>query len=346
MSATDTPATWATNATLEQIASTLASEQRFVLLTHAKPDGDAIGSTLALARALRTMGKDVSLVYIAPWPERFRAVLGSTPVVHASAETFANPPFEEPDVIVVLDTGSRSQLDCACGYVEARADKAIIIDHHAHGDPELARTRHVDPTAAAACVLAAYLIAALTGDAINSFPREVAEPLFLGCATDTGWFKHPNVSPRCLRLCADLLEAGANHDELFRTTEQNDPASRLLLMRRALDSLTFHDGRRIAVMTLTHADFEESGAGPDDSGGLIDLPKSVGEVRVSVLLTERDGLTKASFRSKAGEGAVDVNAAAQSLNGGGHKHAAGAKIHAPLDIAKAAVLGALGIEPS
>lgn len=346
MSATGETSVWATNATIGEIAGVLRGAGSVLILTHVKPDGDAIGSTLALGRALASMGKGVTIAYVGPWPSRYDVVLGETAVLHADGATFADPPFGEPDAIVVLDTGARSQLDAACAYVEERAQKAVIVDHHAHGDAALAETRHIDTGAAAAAVLASVLVCELLGVEAKDLPREIAEPLFLGCATDTGWFKHPNVSPRCLRLCADLLEAGADHDWLFRATEQNDPASRLLLMRRALDSLTFHDNDRVAVMALLAKDFEETGASQDDSGGLIDVPKSIGAVRVSVLLTERGGRVKVSFRSKAGEGEVDVNRAAQSLGGGGHKHAAGATLDVPMDMARAAVLGALGITPS
>jgi len=342
VSATASNTEWTTNASVAQIAGIVRDASSILLLTHAKPDGDAIGSTLSLARTLASMGVKHSLVYLGPWSARFDGVLGETPVIHADENTFTEPPFDEPGMIVVMDTGSRSQLAEASDYVEARAEKTIILDHHAHGDAQLAHTRHIDISAAAACLIGAELVSNLLSVPVSKLPREVAEPLFLGCATDTGWFKHPNVTPRCLRTCADLLEAGANHDELFRTTEQNDPPARLLLMQRALDSLEFFDDRRVAVMALTMADFDETGANPDDSGGLIDLPKTVGVVRVSALLTEAPGVTKVSFRSKAGEGEVDVNLVAQSLGGGGHKHAAGAKIKAPLTEARAKVIEALG----
>jgi len=99
VSATESQTTWATNATLEQIAQRLAGEGCILLLTHARPDGDAIGSTLALARTLTSMNKRVTLAYIEPFPERYRSVLGDTPVLLANKETFADPPFDEPDAI-------------------------------------------------------------------------------------------------------------------------------------------------------------------------------------------------------------------------------------------------------
>ena len=343
MSATEPTTVWETNADLARIARTLAGAQRVLILTHAKPDGDALGSTLALGRALRSMGREATMVYLGPWPARFDGVVGETEIVRSGEGLFDRPTFDEPDAIAVLDTGSRAQLDEACAYVEARSEKTIIIDHHANGDAALARTRYIDTTASAACLSVAHLVSEILGKDVRGLPREIAEPLYLGCATDTGWFKHPNVTPECLRVCADLLEAGTDHDALYRATEQNDPPERLLLMRRALDSLTFHDGNRVALMSITARDFEETGATRDDTGGLIDVPRSVGAVKVAVLLTELDGVVKASFRSKAGAGEVDVNLAAQRLGGGGHKYAAGAKIEGNLDNARERVLGALGV---
>ena len=337
---------WETNTSLEDIASALTGASSVLVLTHAKPDGDALGTTLALGRSLTSKGVRVTLAYTGTWPSRFDPVVGSTQILHADEATFESPPFDEPDAIAVLDTGSRSQLDAACGYVEARAHKTHIVDHHAHGDAALAHARYIDTKASAACLSVAHLCALVLGCAVSELPREIAEPLYLGCATDTGWFKHPNVTPECLRVCADLLEAGADHDALFRATEQNDPPERLMLMRRALDSLTFHDDGRVAVMSISQDDFKQTGAGLDDTGGLIDVPKTVGSIRVCALLTELDGITKVSFRSKAGEDAVDVNLVAQSLGGGGHKHAAGAKIPAPVGEARTKVLHALGLNAS
>ena len=308
---------WETNTSLGDIASALTGASSVLVLTHAKPDGDALGTTLALGRSLTSKGVRVTLAYTGTWPARFDPVVGATPILHANEATFETPPFDEPDAIAVLDTGSRSQLDAACGYVEARAHKTHIVDHHAHGDAALAHARHIDTKASAACLSVAHLCALVLGCAVSELPREIAEPLYLGCATDTGWFKHPNVTPE-----------------------------RLMLMRRALDSLTFHDDGRVAVMSISQDDFKQTGAGLDDTGGLIDVPKTVGSIRVCALLTELDGITKVSFRSKAGEDAVDVNLVAQSLGGGGHKHAAGAKIPAPVGEARTKVLHALGLNAS
>ena len=244
----------------------------------------------------------------------------------------------------MLDTGAWSQLADLRPWLEGRADSTVVVDHHRHGDPDLATMRLIDIHAAAACEPVAGLCVGLLGvDSPAALPVEVATPLYLGLATDTGWFKFPSVTPRTLRLGADLLDAGVDADALYQITEQSDSPARLQLIRRALDSLKLLDGSRVAVMKLRRRDFDETGADPDESGGIIDIPKSVGAVRVVALLTEVDGANaKLSLRSKAhADDEVDVNLVAQRFGGGGHKHAAGARIAEPLDRAAELVASAL-----
>jgi phosphoesterase RecJ-like protein len=180
-------------------------------------------------------------------------------------------------------------------------------------------------------------------------PTEVAEPLYLGLATDTGWFRHSNVSPTALRLAAELLEAGVDHAKLYEMVEQRDRVSRLRLMSRALNSLEMHHGDKVAVMTLLLKDFEECRAAATDSAGFSEIPLAAEKVKVSVLITEafrtegadNQQITKVSFRAKSGPGGVNVGAVAASLGGGGHIPAAGAKLSCAVPEAKRRVVEAL-----
>ena len=184
-------------------------------------------------------------------------------------------------------------------------------------------------------------------DSPAKLPRNVAEPLYLGIATDTGWFRHSSVTPATLRLTADLLQAGVDHTRLFRVIEQQDQASRWRLLGRALRSLELHDNGRIALLSLTLEDFRDSGADRNDTSGFADMLLTVASVQLSVVFTEqesapgREALTKLSLRSKPGPDAIDVNALASRLGGGGHARAAGAKINAPIDQARAIFLKAI-----
>ncbi len=344
---------WETNTTLEKIAAWLGEKRSVVLLTHAKPDGDAMGSTLGLARAINlargTSGAAATAEcwYCGPMPSWWHVLARSTKV--REVEPGVAPAFNlDPEAVVVCDTGSWGQLDSYAEWVRARTERACVIDHHAHGDADVAGMRFIDTSAAAVCQTMAELCRLVLGlGSVGGLPLEVAEPLYFGIATDTGWFRHGNVSPDVFRTAAGLLEAGVDHERLYNESEMNDRPARLRLLGRALASLEYHNNETIALMSLTVKDFDETGSAPGDSGGFVDVARGVKKVRVSAILTEveahsEDGpVTKISLRSKGGDDAVDVNLVAQKLGGGGHARAAGARVKGSLDEVKAKLLGAL-----
>jgi phosphoesterase RecJ-like protein len=346
--------TWTTNSTLEKIAARLRAARKIVVLTHVKPDGDAVGSTTALVRALNkprewSKGPRAEAWYFGPTPPWLADVVGDTP--HQLLGEKGPPDVDGVDAIAVLDTGSWTQLEAVHQWLGPKRDLTVLIDHHVQGDPEVAAERVIDTTAAAVCQPAAELCRLVLGVADRTkLPPDVAEPLYLGLATDTGWFRHSNVS-RAVMVCAgDLLEAGANHVRLFQALEQGESASRLRLLSRALATLELLDQDRLAVMTLTKKDFAESGAQPGESGGFVDFGQSISKVEVTCLLTEATAndygpgvdpkapLTKISLRSKASGHEIDVNQIAKSLGGGGHVRAAGARTSMSISDTKAAIL--------
>lgn len=322
------------NTTPEALLERLRTGERFAVLTHSKPDGDAVGSTLALARALTRLGKKAWPVYMEPWAERFDDIVGPTDVVHVTHGCWHKPPLHRIDTIVICDTGSWAQVGDAHAWLEDRADQTLVIDHHAGGDADIAATRLIDTSAAAACEVVAPLVVDLLGvDSPAALPPDIATALFVGIATDTGWFRHSNTTPRTHRLAAHLIEAGADSASLFAAMYQTDEASRMKLLQRALASLRWLAGERAAMMVLRKRDFDETGASNDETGGFTDILQSVASLRVVALVTELDEqTTKISLRSKSGGSpVVDVNALAGRLGGGGHVHAAGAKLRKPLD---------------
>jgi len=348
---------WTSTRTLDEVAAALRGMSKVALLTHARPDGDAVGSTLAVARSLGRIGVEAWPVYLGLWSKRFDAVVGETAVVHEHRHVFKESPLAEVEDVLVLDTGSWNQLSDARVWLEPRCARTIVVDHHAHGDASVAPARYIDTKAAAACEIAAGLCTRLLGAASAAkLPQDVAEPLMLGLCTDTGWFKHSSTTAGVLRLAGDLVEAGARHNWLFQAVEQGDEPSRLKLIARALGSLELLANNAVAMVTVTQRDLLETGGTMDDTGGLTDLPQCVGSVRVACSVVEvESGLTKVSFRSKSGmSGAasgtalaldVDVNKLAQTMGGGGHRHAAGARVHLPLAEAvekvRAALVGAV-----
>ncbi len=343
------------NASAAEIAQTLKRARAAVVLTHAKPDGDAVGSTLAIARTLALCRIDAEVWYVGPQPKWLGELAGSTPR-REFAPMQANEPVDgrgwsapTPDLAVIVDTGSWQQLAEMRSWLEGKAKQTVIIDHHSHGDPEIAAMRLVKAGAASCTeVLAPVCCALLNKGSAATLPREVAEPLFLGLATDTGWFRFNSVTPGTLRLAADLIEAGVDHTRLYRLIEQQDSISRVRLTGRALSSVQLHDigseSGKLAVSRLTLQDFDECQADRNETGGLADMVLTVAEVGSSAILTEADvapgepPLTKISIRSKPGPGSLDVGTLTKKLGGGGHFHAAGAKVRVDLDAAQIKLL--------
>ncbi len=336
------------NASADEIARRLASTKRFIVTTHAKPDGDALGSTLAIARALARTGAQGEVWVVGPWPRWMSQIAGDTPLRKISADAPNVSLDSPPDTTIITDTGSWSQLDGLKDWLATRAEQTIIIDHHLHGDASMASLRYIDTTAAAVTELCAEVIESLLGlDVLDPFPPEIAEPLYLGLATDTGWFKYSNVTPDTLALASRLLSSGVNHARLYQLTEQTDEPSRPRLLGKALSSIEYHADGKIALMCLRQTDFDATGAGTEDTGGFAESVMAVAGVSVVCTLTEmsRPGqpaqLTKGSLRSKPGPGAIDVAAVTATLGGGGHARAAGVKLAMPLDQARTAILAAL-----
>lgn len=343
-----TPASpWSSNCTLAELADWLANKGRVVIFTHAKPDGDALGSSLALMRALNIAANRPDRARswywgpMLPWTE---PIIGDTPVARLDDA----PLPDDPDAVVILDTGTWIQVAEVRPWLEQHHDIAAVVDHHLQGDEDVARFRVIDSTAAAVCESAADLCRMVLGlDSCSRLPREVAEPLYLGLATDTGWFRYANVTPATLRLAAQLIEAGTDHARLYEVSEQTDRPARLKLLARALDSMQLLDDGRVALLALTLRDFAECDATSGESSSFAEEPLSIASVRVVASLIESDRfgdgkpMTKLSLRSKPGPDAVDVNLVAQQFGGGGHARAAGAKINAPLDEARRRVIEAL-----
>jgi phosphoesterase RecJ-like protein len=320
---------YTSNTTLETIAQTLRQARTVLITTHVKADGDAIGSTLALARALIRLGKEVTVVHHGPWSHRFDPYLGEVKITHYEGQC----ELPETDAIVITDTGAWSQLTRLKPYLEPRREKAIIIDHHRHGS-DAAALRFIEPEAAAVCEPLARLCKLLLDT--ERLPIEIAEPLYFGIATDTGWFRFNSVRPETFHLAAEFVASGVDQSALYRQIEQGDNVPSLILLRMALDSMELHNDNSSALMVLTQRNIKDAKADPDDTTGLIDVPQRVHDIRLVCLVVElKPELTKISLRSKPGdrpgEPFVNVDLLAGVFGGGGHVHAAGAKVAKPVE---------------
>lgn len=327
---------YVSNSTLDEIAARLLPASRVILTSHAKPDGDAVGSTVALALALKHQGVETQLWYMPPVPAMFLRLFEGLDMRIADGSTLPDSTYD--GLIVILDTGAWSQLSHLRDWLSSRAEQAIVLDHHIEGDAAVASMRYIDPTAAATAEIVTDLIKRLRG----VIDQRCAEALYLGIASDTGWFRYSNVTARTFGYAAELLQCGARHSAIFDMSEAQYSKSHIRLTARALNSLEFALNDRLAIMTLTQDDYRECQASIEDGHGFADLPQRIGTVSVSCLLAQNHAdHVKLSLRSKAGDEAVDVNELAKRFNGGGHARASGARFAGSLDEAKLALIQAV-----
>ncbi len=329
---------YATTATHAAIAQRMRAAKRPLVTSHWKPDGDAMGSVLMVARALRALGADVQAVLAGPVDRTVLHLAAPNEIQFVERGSMA--PVPGTDLAVVVDTGAFSQLEHAKEWLRANATLAVGVDHHRSGD-DVCAMRLVDPSCASTTQVLVPIIDEL-GVPLAPYgaPSQysIAEAAFAGLATDTGWFRFSGADDRVYQLAARLLARGVDKDRLYRLIEQGDLPGRPLLTGRALRSLQYVCESRAAIMSLQPDDFVQTGTKVEDLAGLVNEPMSVESVEVCVLLVQSEpGVVKASFRSKPplrkGGVFVDVNHVAAHFDGGGHVHAAGAKLAGTLETA-------------
>lgn len=323
---------YVSNATAQDVAARITAAKRIMLSTHARPDGDAIGSVYALARGIVAHGGEVEIVFMGPIEPPLKGLMTDLPF--ALAENAL--PKSDPDLIVLLDTGSWAQIRPMAEYLRPRRDRIVGVDHHRAGD-DIASMRWIEPQAASTTEMVATLFDAL-GWTITGGPLSIAEALYAGLATDTGWFKYGNATAHTFRTAARLIDAGVDRTALYEQIEHTYRPQRLQLEAKALASVQYLAGGAVAVQSLRMRDFADTGAKTEDMTGLVNTPLTISSVRVSILLAQHEkNRTKISFRSKVpmrGRSLTaldDVNKLAQRFGGGGHTHASGATVEMDLD---------------
>lgn len=338
-------AAYASTASAQRLADRLRAAGRLLVTTHDKPDGDAIGSAMALVRAARACGVDAHAWFAGP----FDPALGVLLAGERPGRAPERMPEGDFDLVAVVDTGSWSQLEHLGPWIKARLDRCIGVDHHRSGDTAFA-DRIVD-TACASCTQALVPVLDAMGvrfDAPGSGGAgSIAEALFAGLATDTGWFRFSSADAPVFALASRLLAAGVEKDRLYRQLEETARPQRLGLLARAMGGMHWLGDGRAALMTLSPEDFAHSSGSAEDLAGVVNAPMVVGSVEVSALLSQNEPgpVVKVSLRSKppASKGApfVDVNRLAGEFGGGGHVHAAGAKFKGSMTDAAKAVAEAI-----
>lgn len=294
----------------------LLRDSKTVFITgHVNPDGDAVGSLLALGHALKDAGKTVTLALQDPVPDSCRFLPGS--------EWILSPPVDGAfDLGVIVDSEGPHRAG-SLKEVLNRCPLTLVIDHHL-SDTQFGTVEIRDTSAAA------------TGEILTDFLKAgsypftpaIVECLMTAIVLDTGGLRYPNTTPRTLRAAADLREAGADLPRIYREMFENRTLSSVKLLGSALEHLQVNGSGEIVYTYLTRADFERAGANDNDTDGINVQLMSVQGVEASAFFREGPkGEIRVSLRSR---GRVDCNAVARTFGGGGHLQASGCSVNRPM----------------
>ncbi|MDX2038009.1 MAG: DHH family phosphoesterase [Isosphaeraceae bacterium] len=319
------------------------AHDRFVVTTHVRPDGDALGSEVGMVGLLRQRGKDVVVVNASRTPPRYDFLDPEDRLFRHWGTQVAAADLADREALVILDLSAWSQLGEFAEWVRGFAGKRIVVDHHVSQD-DLGAEFFKDTSAEATGTLVYRAVKALGA----STTREMATGLLTAIAMDTGWFRHPNTKPSTLATIGELVEAGAEIDTIHRLLFERNSLGRLKMMGETLASLSTDLDGRIAYASVTREDFARTGAIPADTEDLVDFTVSLRGVDVGILFIEQPrGGIKLSIRSRNG---MDCAKVAAKFQGGGHRAAAGATVSDPLPEAIASILAAvreeLGVAPA
>jgi phosphoesterase RecJ-like protein len=312
-------------ASFHEIADAINQANRIAILSHIRPDGDAIGSQLALALSLQQSGKEISAWNEDGLPESFRFL--------EKSDLICRPPSnpEKFDLAVALDTASQQRLGTALHAIR-HADRWINIDHHA-SNPGYGDFVYIDP------------IAPATGQIVYEFlraenlpiPRAAADALYAAISTDTGSFRYSNTTARTFEIVAELIRSGTNAAAIANQLYESYPKRRVQLLGEILSQARFDAEDKIASMTLSNETKQRLDIHPDDIDGLIDSIRAVKTVVIALFFEELpEGKVRLSMRSK--DDRVDVNKISGEFGGGGHPRAAGARIRGNLEEVRNKVL--------
>jgi len=302
------------NGSLADVARALRAGDRFLLTTHEGPDGDALGSLLAMHHVLEQLGKDSVMFLPAkefPLPVEYRFL--------PLEEVFHEPPVDVVDrVIVFLDCGNIDRMPV--DFLQRDDAVVLNIDHH-HDNTRFGTLNLVD-TDASCTAEVVFELAKLLGAEVTP---EIASALYVALVTDTGRFMYENTGAAAHRLAAELIDAGVDVNDIYRRLYERVPLEKLHLVSRAIERIVRLDDCKLAVTYISARDYADTGANDSLTEGIIDHVRSLEGTEVAAMIRDKtDGgraARKVSLRST--DGRVDVSAIARKRGGGGHPRAAG-----------------------
>lgn len=300
----------------KEIIAVLKKETAFFLATHISPDGDAIGSALALSSALESMGKEVYVYNKDRVPELYKFMPG-----HKRFRSGLKNAFTKNPVLLLLDCNSPERA----GLEQYSFRRSVVIDHH-QTETDFGDIRWVVPGAAATGFMIFSLIKAMG----VAFTRDIATNLYTAIAVDTGTFRFSNTSSEVLNACAELIKAGADPSDIAECLYDGWEEDRFELLVMTLNNLEIKKG--IAMMHITKNMFEKTGTSSEDTENFSNFPRQIRTVKISAFFRDIGaGFWKASLRSK---GNINVAKIAELYGGGGHRNAAGFKTRGSLKAVK------------
>ena len=305
------------NAELTEIVEAIRARQRFVISSHTRPDGDSIGSSLAMAFALRAMGKEANVVHSDPAPGPLMQFPGVRDI------QVMPQVGNHYDAAIVMECGDLGRT----GVAGLDRFFLINIDHHP-GNVGYGRLNWFNPDAAACGEMVFDLVKALGAP----LTPEVAIHVYLAILTDTGSFHYANISPRTFEICKEALEAGVDPVAVARNVYDSNNMGRLKLFGAVLSAMQIDASGRVAIVYLDHEMARAAGGTYEDTEGLINLPLTVKEILAIVFFKQIEGDEyRVSMRSK---GTIDIGGIAKEFGGGGHRNAAGCTVTGAIDALK------------
>jgi bifunctional oligoribonuclease and PAP phosphatase NrnA len=299
---------------IERICEEITRRRRFLITSHARPDGDSIGSQLAMAFALDALGKSVRIVNADPAPDHYQDFPGMNRI-----EIAARVEQPDTDAVIVMECSELART----GVAGLEREFIVNIDHHA-GNRMYGAINWHDESAAACGEMVFDVISALG----VPFSLPIATHIYLALLTDTGSFHHSNITPRTFDICRQCVEAGVNPGVMARRVFDSNSFGKLKLIGALLDGMELVDQGRLAVLYLDDRMLESTGSTNNDTEGLINLPLTAREIQAVVFFkATTNGELRVSMRSKYD---VDVRKVANAFGGGGHKNAAGFTVEGPL----------------
>lgn len=311
---------------IPNILSEIENNRSFLITTHENPDGDAVGSTLALGCFLKSFAKDVLIYYRDPMPDTYMYL--------SLADTVVNEiPERHFDICFILDAGEADRV-CKGFSSLVKCGKLVNIDHHPYGD-KFGSINYVDPSASATGAMV-YRIIKASGRQLDF---ETALCIYTAIVADTGSFRYSNANKEAFMISGELVDLGINPWKVAERLYESQPKSRLDLLALALSTLTISAKGDFASLTVSLDMLEKTGAGPELTDGFVNYPRSIQGVEVSILFRQvSDRVYKVGFRSK---GKVNVAHLAALLGGGGHHNAAGCTVTGSIEEVRRTVFSAI-----